>query len=112
MTSGITDHERMLYRNTKTYAVPDSLDELHGPTGGTFDVPQSIHWAKPGGSTVDLSTQGGRSIAYGAALGEGTIEDVCAIINRDHLIADWPRIPKAIRTQDLWENRFPELAGR
>lgn len=109
MTSGDSEHERMLYRNTKVYAVPDSLDDLRGPNGGMLDVPQSIHWAKKGGSTVDLSTPGGRSIAYGAALGEGTIEDVCSIINKDHLIADWPRIPKAIRTQQLWEDRFPEL---
>ncbi|OLT54427.1 hypothetical protein BJF89_16765 [Corynebacterium sp. CNJ-954] len=112
MTSELSGQQRVLYRTTKVYAVPDSLDDLHGPTGGMFNVPQSIHWAKKGGSTVDLSTQGGRSIAYGAALGEGTLEDVCTIINKDHLIQDWPKIPKALRTQQLWESRFPELGGR
>ncbi|MEL4183535.1 hypothetical protein MTQ17_09870 [Corynebacterium bovis] len=111
MTTPIADHGRVLYRTTKAYAVPDSLDDLRGPDGGLYDVPQSIHWAKRGGSTVDLSTRGGRSIAYGAALGEGTLEDVCAIINKDHLIEEWVTIPKAIRTQQLWERRFPELAG-
>ena len=100
---------RTLLRHTKAYAVPDSLDQLHGPAAGTLDVPLSIHWARPGGTTVDLSSKGGRSIAYGAALGEGTIEQVCSIINKDHLIADWPTIPKAIRTRQLWEQRFPEL---
>ena len=43
----------------KFYAIPDSLDELHGPTDGMFDVPLSIHWARPGGSTVDLASKGG-----------------------------------------------------
>lgn len=43
----------------KFYAIPHSLDELHGPTDGMFDVPLSIHWARPGGSTVDLASKGG-----------------------------------------------------
>ncbi|MGO3362311.1 MAG: hypothetical protein ACTIL2_07710 [Corynebacterium sp.] len=102
---------RPLFRDSKEYAVPDSLEQLHGPEDGMFDVPLSIHWARPGGSTVDLASRGGRSIAYSAALAEGTIEQVCSIINRDHLVADWPTIPKAIRIRRLWEERFPELAA-
>lgn len=93
----------------KYYAIPDSLDELRGPVDGMMQLPQSIHWAKKGGSTVDLSTLGGRSIAYGAALGEGTLEQVCAIVNRDHLLGDWATIPKSIRMTALWEIRFDEL---
>lgn len=93
----------------KFYAVPDSLDELRGPVGGMVKLPLSIHWAKKGGSTVDLSTPGGRSVAYGAAMGEGTLEQVCAIVNRDHLIAQWARIPKSLRMTALWESRFAEL---
>lgn len=93
----------------KFYAIPDSLDELHGPTDGMFDVPLSIHWARPGGSTVDLASKGGRSIAYSAALAEGNIEQVCSIINRDHLISQWASIPKSLRMTALWESRFDEL---
>ncbi|OLT55288.1 hypothetical protein BJF89_16080 [Corynebacterium sp. CNJ-954] len=93
----------------KCYAIPGSLDELRGPFDGMILLPQSIHWAKKGGSTVDLSTPGGRSIAYGAALGEGTLEQVCAIVNRDHLLGDWVAIPKSIRMTALWESRFDEL---
>lgn len=93
----------------KFYAIPDSLDELRGPVGGMVQLPQSIHWAKKGGSTVDLSTPGGRSVAYGAAMGEGTLEQVCAIINRGHLISQWASIPKSLRMTALWESRFDEL---
>ena len=93
----------------KFYAVPDSLDELRGPVGGMVQLPLSIHWAKKGGSTVDLSTPGGRSVAYGAAMGEGTLEQVCAIVNRDHLISQWASIPKSLRMTALWESRFDEL---
>ncbi|AHW65709.1 Hypothetical protein CGLY_16680 (plasmid) [Corynebacterium glyciniphilum AJ 3170] len=93
----------------KCYAIPGSLDELRGPVDGMIQIPQSIHWARKGGSTVDLSTPGGRSIAYGAALGEGTLEQVCAIVNRDHLVGDWATIPKSIRMTALWESRFDEL---
>lgn len=93
----------------KYYAIPDSLDELHGPSDGMIRLPPSIHWARKGGSTVDLSTRGGRSIAYGAAMGEGTLEQVCGIINREHLVSEWATIPKALRMTALWEDRFPEL---
>lgn len=110
MASGTTDQERGLYRHTKIYAVPESLDELQGPAGGMMRLPQSIHWARKGGSTVDLATPGGRSIAYGAAMGEGTLDQVCSIVNREHLINEWATIPKAIRMTALWEIRFDDLA--
>lgn len=93
----------------KFYAIPNSLDDLNGPAGGMMLLPTSIHWAKKGGSTVDLSTRGGRSIAYGAAMGEGTLEQVCGIVNGEHLLREWDTIPKALRMTALWEDRFPEL---
>lgn len=109
-TAANPDHRRPPpFGQRKFYAIPDNLEQLHGPAGGMMRLPSSIHWARKGGSTVDLSTPGGRSIAYGAAMGEGTLEQVCRIINRQHLVCDWATIPKALRMTALWEDRFPEL---
>lgn len=99
---------RVYFRDVKAYAVVDSLDQLHGPTGGVVELSHSVLWA-PGGARVDLDRPGELRLAYRAVLNEGTVEDLEQVLNRDQLIAVWPELLLPFRVLDMWESRFPEL---
>lgn len=42
---------------------------------------------------------------------EGTVDDICQIVNRDHLINDWPDLFWSLALRKVWEDKFPELAA-
>ncbi len=102
---------RVFFRDIKPYAIVDSLDQLHGPAGGTVALSHSVLWA-PGGPDVDLDEPGGIGLAYRAVLNEGTVEDLVQIVNRGRLLEVWPDLMLARRVREMWESRFPELSGR
>lgn len=56
-------------------------------------------------------TEGGRVMAYQAALNEGRTVDQVELLNRDLLIEIWPELMLPVRVRTLWEGRFPELAA-
>ncbi|MGP5591177.1 hypothetical protein [Corynebacterium variabile] len=102
--------EQPRVRQFKPHCLPDSLDDLAGPHQGSVFLPMNLYWARPGGTTVDLGTVESRGRAYVAAMEEGTVHDICRIVNRDHLINDWPDLFWSLALRQVWENRFPELA--
>jgi len=102
--------EQPRVRQFKPYCLPEALDDLVGPSEGALVLPLYLYWAKQEGVTVDLGTLEGRGKAYGAAMEEGSVDDICQIVNRDHLINDWPDLFWSLALRQAWENRFPELA--
>ncbi|QLH26702.1 hypothetical protein HYQ63_00360 [Streptomyces sp. Rer75] len=91
--------------------LPDSFDELAGPTQGTVQLP--LHMAWSGLTGFDLDRPRSRMSMYRTVLAEGQHDDLTTLLNRDLLVAQWPvlrtLISRAIR--DVWEAAVPELAA-
>lgn len=96
------------------YAVrlPDSLEDLTGPTRGQVALPLHIAWS--GLRSYDLDRPRQRMSLYRTVLAEGQRDDLVAFLARDLLIEQWPvlrtLISRHIRT--VWEDAFPELVRR
>lgn len=100
---------RVLFQDIKPYAVPASLDDLHGPAHGLLELPSNVYWGPV--STVDLGVPGGITKAYQAVLREGRVSDLVDLLNRDVLIRSWDDLMLPDRVRDLWETHFPELTA-
>jgi len=88
--------------------VPD-LAELRGPAAGTVELPLWLFWSQPD-HTFDLDDPEMRQWMYEIVLREaGSLEDLTTYLDRDTLIALWPRLylPKGVR--QAWEDEHPVL---
>jgi transcriptional regulator with XRE-family HTH domain len=88
--------------------VPD-LADLRGPTTGTVGLPLWLYWSQPD-LRFDLDDPDMRQWMYEIVLREaGGVEDLTTYLDRDMLIALWPRLylPKGVR--HAWEDRHPAL---
>lgn len=105
--SGGTDLE--LYREKFRRRLPDSLDELRGPTEGVVEPPATVVWS--GLRTFDLANERLRMSLYRTVLAEGMREDLCTLLNRDLLLQLWPTLRTLTSTtiRGVWEEKFPEL---
>jgi hypothetical protein len=98
------------YGDRKPYIVADDLGALRGPTGGMVTLPHHLDWS--GRSTYDLDRPARLSSMYKAVLNEaGTIQDLRDWLDKRVLIDLWPTLWLPKRLRQLWESRFPELAG-
>ncbi|SDR79500.1 hypothetical protein SAMN04488539_0376 [Corynebacterium timonense] len=103
--------QRIRFADLKPYAVPDTFDSISGPATGTLALPHSIRWLPEPARRVPLGNAPLRREAYKEVLNEGNVEQQIALLNRDHLINDWPHLILPARVRALWENKFPELAA-
>jgi transcriptional regulator with XRE-family HTH domain len=88
--------------------VPD-LADLQGPDAGRVELPLWLFWSQPD-RTFDLDEPEMRKWMYEIVLREaGSVEDLTTYLDRDMLIALWPRLylPKGVRR--AWEDRHPAL---
>jgi transcriptional regulator with XRE-family HTH domain len=88
--------------------VPD-LADLQGPDAGIVELPLWLFWSRPD-RTFDLNEPEMRKWMYEIVLREaGSVEDLTTYLDRDTLIALWPRLylPKGVRR--AWEDRHPAL---
>jgi transcriptional regulator with XRE-family HTH domain len=88
--------------------IPD-LADLRGPVTGTVELPLWLSWSHPG-LTFDLADQDMRQWMYEIVLREaGSLEDLTTYLDRDTLIALWPRLylPKGVRL--AWEDQHAAL---
>lgn len=99
---------RIRFRDVKPYFLPDSLDELYGPSEGIVLLPQSVYW-QADRFNIDLSKLGKIEMVYQNVLAEGLLEDICRFVNADHLRRVWHRLRLDRRLRSMWEERFPEL---
>jgi hypothetical protein len=104
--SGADAEDLALYREKFRRRLPDSLDELHGPTHGVVELPLHLAWS--GMTSYDLDNPRQRMGLYRTVLHD----DLPRYLNRDLLLQLWPvlrtLVGRTVRT--VWEDAFPELA--
>lgn len=103
--------QRVFFHHLKPYAVPNSLDELHGPSSGWVELSHSLYWA-PGSRRFNLDEDDGVKRVYVSALAEGTLADVQDLVNADRLAEIWDELVLPTRVRDLWEKQFPGFATK
>ncbi|WP_171108614.1 MULTISPECIES: hypothetical protein [unclassified Streptomyces] len=109
---GADAEDLALYREKFRLRLPESLDELHGPTQGIVELP--LHMAWSGMTSYDLSKPRQRMGLYRTVLHEGLRDDLPRYLNRDLLLQLWPVLRTLVgRTvRAVWEDAFPQLASR
>lgn len=65
--------QRVRFGDSKVFAVPESLEALHGPADGAVTLSEWVYWA-PGDATFDVGTDLGANMAYTAVLSEGDLD--------------------------------------
>ncbi|MDQ0764882.1 hypothetical protein [Streptomyces canus] len=110
--SGPVAEDLALYREKFRRRLPESLDELHGPTQGVVDLP--LHMAWSGMTSYDLGKPRQRMGLYRTVLHEGLHDDLPRYLDRDLLLQLWPVLRTLVgRTvRAVWEDAFPQLASR
>ncbi|MGV9939624.1 hypothetical protein [Streptomyces sp. NPDC003401] len=113
--SGLSDaaaEDLALYREKFRRRLPESLDELHGPTQGIVELP--LHMAWSGMTSYDLGKPRRRMDLYRTVLHEGLRDDLPRYLDQDLLLQLWPvlrtLVGRTVRT--VWEDAFPQLASR
>ncbi|MBX9393598.1 hypothetical protein K4749_08315 [Streptomyces sp. TRM72054] len=109
---GADAEDLSLYREKFRLRLPESLDELHGPTQGIVELP--LHMAWSGMTSYDLSKPRQRMGLYRTVLHEGLRDDLPRYLNRDLFLQLWPVLRTLVgRTvRAVWEDAFPQLASR
>jgi hypothetical protein len=110
--SGAVAEDLALYREKFRLRLPESLDELHGPTQGVVELP--LHMAWSGMTSYDMSKPRQRMGLYRTVLHEGLHDDLPQYLNQDVLLQLWPVLRTLVgRTvRAVWEEAFPQLASR
>lgn len=110
--SGAVAEDLALYREKFRRRLPESLDELQGPTHGVVELP--LHMAWSGMTSYDMSKPRQRMGLYRTVLHEGLRDDLPRYLNQDLLLQLWPVLRKLVgRTvRAVWEDAFPQLASR
>ncbi|MEV0636531.1 hypothetical protein AB0I77_16505 [Streptomyces sp. NPDC050619] len=112
VVSGAVAEDLALYREKFRRRLPESLDELDGPTQGIVDLP--LHMAWSGMTSYDMSKPRQRMGLYRTVLHEGLQDDLPHYLNQDLLLQLWPvlrtLVGRTVRT--VWEDAFPQLASR
>ncbi|KUN59563.1 hypothetical protein [Streptomyces griseorubiginosus] len=110
--SGADAEDLALYREKFRLRLPQSLDQLQGPTHGVVELP--LHMAWSGMTSYDLGKPRQRMGLYRTVLHEGLRDDLPRYLNRDMLLHLWPvlrtLVGRTVRT--VWEDDFPQLAAR
>lgn len=101
---------RRSYEESRPYAVPDSLDELAGPTTGVLELPLRLDWSEQ--SRYDLSDDRQRNLMYERVIREAMrVEDLRAYLHGPTLLRIWRQLWLPQRVRALWESRFRNLAS-
>ena len=89
--------------------LPETLDDLTGPTHGTVQLPAHIAWS--GLTAFDVSRPPLCASMYQVVLTEGLREDLAAYLNRSLLIDHWATLRSVVGRviREVWEGAFPEL---
>jgi hypothetical protein len=100
---------RILYEDGRPYTVPDSLEELTGPTSGVVELPLRLDWSEQG--RYDLSDLLQRNLMYERVICESMrVEDLRAYLDGPTLRRVWRQIWLSRKVRGLWESRFTELS--
>jgi hypothetical protein len=101
--------DRILYEDGRPYTVPDSLEELTGPTAGVVELPLRLDWSEQG--RYDLSDPRQLCLMYERVIHESMrVEDLWAFLDGPTLSRVWRRLWLSRKVRALWESRFTGLA--
>ncbi|WP_105968614.1 hypothetical protein [Streptomyces geranii] len=110
--SGAEAEDLALYREKFRRRLPESLDELHGPTHGVVELPLHVAWS--GMTSYDMGNPRQRMGLYRTVLHEGLRDDLPRFLDQNLLLQMWPvlrtLVGRTVRT--VWEDAFPQLASR
>ncbi|OSP39165.1 hypothetical protein B7767_33155 [Streptomyces sp. 13-12-16] len=110
--NGLSDaaaEDLALYREEFQRRLPESLDELHGPTQGVVELP--LHMAWSGMTSYDLGKPRQRMGLYRTVLHEGLHDGLPRYLNQGLLLQLWP-VLRSLVGRTVWEDAFPRLASR
>jgi hypothetical protein len=89
--------------------VPASLDDLHGPSAGTVELPVRLYWSA-GSRRFDVSDPDQAAALYDAVLDAASCPgDLSDYLNPGLLESTWPVLSMSRVKRDAWEARFPQL---
>jgi len=98
----------MGYAAVRPYTVPDTLDELTGPTGGVVELPGHLDWGPR--REYNLDDFSDSRLLYMRVIRESThVEDLRRFLNAQVLMRLWPQLVLPARLRALWQDRFPSL---
>lgn len=111
MTTRLTHGDRAGYdaRPGRRAVVAPDLNELHGPTSGTIELPHRLFWYPD--RRFDLNDPAYLRWMYQLVLREAiTVDELRTWLDKQTLIQLWPdlHLPRGIRR--AWEERHPALA--
>jgi hypothetical protein len=96
------------YEQRRPWTVPDTLEELAGPTHGVVHLPNHLDWSEQRVYDVDDPKQ--RNHMYEIVIREAaTPADLATYLHGPTLREQWPRLWLPRTPRALWEARFPEL---
>ncbi len=96
------------YAAVRPYTVPDTLDELTGPTRGVIELPGNLDWGPR--RVYDLDDFSDSRLLYMRVIRESAhVEDLRRFLNAMVLTRLWPQLVLPARVRALWEERFPSL---
>ncbi len=99
------------YAAARIYALPESLDELVGPTSGSVTLPRHIDWGPH--YEYDLADAADLLLMYERVIREAqTPADLRSHLNVGLLRRHWMDLFLPSPTRTAWQDRFPELAPR
>ncbi|WP_369364361.1 hypothetical protein AB5L52_14495 [Streptomyces sp. CG4] len=97
------------YAAARIYALPESLDELVGPTSGTVTLPRHIDWGPH--YEYDLADEADLLLMYERVIREAqTAADLRAYLSADLLRRHWADLFLPAPVRASWQARFPELS--
>ncbi|HEX9033390.1 MAG TPA: hypothetical protein VF834_16240 [Streptosporangiaceae bacterium] len=98
----------MGYAAARPYTVPETLDELTGPTRGAIELPGHLDWGPR--RVYNLDDFSDSRLLYMRVIRESThVEDLRRFLNVQVLKRLWPELVLPPRVRALWENQFPSL---
>jgi integrase len=98
----------MGYAAVRPYTVPDTLDELTGPTKGIVELPGHLDWGPR--REYNLDDFSDSRLFYMRVIRESMhVEDLRRFLNAQVLMRLWPQLVLPARVRALWEDRFPSL---
>lgn len=98
----------MGYAAIRPYTVPDTLDELTGPTTGVLELPGHLDWGPR--REYNLDDFSDSRLLYMRVIRESThVEDLRRFLNTRVLMRLWSELVLPTRVRALWEDRFPSL---
>jgi len=98
----------MTQEHTRPTFIPNSLNDLRGPTSGSVTLPLMLDWTPL--NSYNLENPSRLRRLYETVLSEATSEvDIINYVDKDRLQVLWHELRLPRRVRSAWESAYPEL---